>query len=67
MKGSDKLLKQLAEEKKRNFEDNLKFVILRAEWLKRKSNKDWSKRQKLIIDSIYRANRRLKLNAPRSH
>ena len=58
-KGS--LLKALAEEKKRNADDNLKFVKLRAEWIKRKSNKDWSKRQKSIIDSLYKSNRKLKL------
>ncbi|OJI07943.1 MAG: hypothetical protein BK997_01430 [Candidatus Micrarchaeum sp. ARMAN-1] len=58
-KGS--LLKALAEEKKRNADDNLKFVKLRAEWIKRKSNKDWSQRQKSIIDSIYSSNRKLRL------
>ncbi|MCW6160565.1 MAG: hypothetical protein LVQ97_00015 [Candidatus Micrarchaeales archaeon] len=55
------LLKELAEEKKRNADDNLKFVKLRAEWIKRKSNKDWSKRQKSIIDSMYESNRKLRL------
>ncbi len=66
MKKGNRLLRQLAEEKKRNFKDNLKFVILRAEWLKRKSNKEWSSRQKSIADSVYKANRRLKLNSSRS-
>ena len=55
-------LKELSESKKRNFEDNLKFVKLRAEWMKRKSNKEWSRRQKVITDEVYRANRKLKLN-----
>ncbi|MCL4372195.1 hypothetical protein M1373_02655 [Candidatus Marsarchaeota archaeon] len=55
------LLIELAKEKKRNADDNLKFVKLRAEWIKRKSNKDWSKRQKSIIDSLYNSNRKLKL------
>ncbi|MCL5089709.1 MAG: hypothetical protein M1382_00855 [Candidatus Marsarchaeota archaeon] len=62
MKKDKILLKELAEEKKRNAEQNLKFVILRAEWLKRKSNKEWSKRQKSIIDSLYKSNRKLRLN-----
>ena len=66
MKKGNRLLKQLAEEKRRNSEDNLKFVILRAEWLKRKSNKEWSSRQKSIFDSVYKANRKLKLNSVRS-
>ena len=55
------LLIELAKEKKRNADDNLKFVKLRAEWIKRKSNKDWSKRQKSIIDSMYESNRKLRL------
>ncbi len=45
---NNKLIKEIALEKKRNFEDNLKFVIFRAEWIKRKSNGEWSKRQKII-------------------
>ena len=49
-------LKALEESKKQNFEDNLKFVKLRAEWLKRTSNEEWSKRQKFLIDSIYKRN-----------
>ncbi len=57
-----KFLKELAESKKQNFEDNLKFVKLRAEWMKRTSNAEWSKRQKLLVDSIYKRNRHLKLN-----
>ncbi len=56
-----KFLKELADDKKRNSEDNLRFVKLRAEWLKRSSNEEWSKRQKLLIDSIYKRNRHLKL------
>lgn len=58
----NKLIKEIALEKKRNFDDNLKFVIFRAEWIKRKSNKEWSKRQKIIIDEVYKSNRKLKLN-----
>lgn len=63
MKKGNRLLLQLAEEKRRNFEDNLKFVILRAEWLKRISNKEWSTRHKSIADSIYKANRKLRLSS----
>ncbi len=57
----NKLLEEIALEKRRNFEDNLKFVIFRAEWIKRKSNKEWSKRQRIIIDEVYKSNRKLKL------
>ncbi|MCL5106065.1 MAG: hypothetical protein M1331_01540 [Candidatus Marsarchaeota archaeon] len=57
---NNKLLKEIALEKKRNFEDNLKFVIFRAKWIMRKSNKEWSKRQKIIIDEVYKSNRKQK-------
>jgi hypothetical protein len=50
-------LKALALSKKQNFENNMKFVKLRALWLKRTSNREWSERQKLIIDEVYRSNR----------
>lgn len=59
MKKDDKLLKELAQEKKRNFESNLNFVIFHAKWLKRTSNRDWSKQQKKIIDEVYKANGKL--------
>lgn len=61
IKDEKSFLRELALGKERNREDNLKFVRFRAEWLKRKSNKEWSKRQKIIIDEVYRRNRHLKL------
>jgi hypothetical protein len=60
-----KFMRELALSKKRNFEDNMKFVTLHAEWLKRTNNKEWSKRRKLLVDSLYRANRHLKLTSKR--
>lgn len=62
MKKDDKLLKELAEEKKRNFKSNLEFVVLHAKWLNRASNKDWSKQQKKIIDEVYKGNRKLHIS-----
>ncbi len=61
MKVNKKLLKELALEKKRNFEDNLSFVRLHAAWLRRISNKEWSKQQKRIIDEVYKSNRKLRI------
>ena len=61
-----KLLKELKEERKRNRASNFRFVDLYVAWLKRTSNKDWSKQQKEITNSIYKANKKLKLNSPRS-
>lgn len=62
VKDRKKFFRELALSKKQNFEDNMRFVKLHAEWLKRTSNKEWSKQQKMFIDSIYKRNRHLKLN-----
>lgn len=61
IKNRKRFLEELDESKRRNFDDNLKFVKLRAEWLKRTSNKEWSRRQKMLINEIYRSNRHMKL------
>ena len=42
-------LKALAEEKKRNFEQRLRFVVTYAEWVKKTPNKVWSRQQNEII------------------
>lgn len=61
IKDRKRFLREMAESKKKNAEDNLKFVRWQALWLQRKSNKDWSKRQKMILDQIYRSNRHLNI------
>jgi|GEM_PF-2173098 hypothetical protein len=61
IKNKKRFLKGLEESKRQNFENNMKFVELHALWLKRTSNKEWSKRQKIIIDEVYKANRHLKI------
>jgi hypothetical protein len=43
-------MKELDEEKKRNFQERLKFIDLYVAWLKKTSNKKWSKQQKDLID-----------------
>ncbi|MCL4380667.1 hypothetical protein M1141_00110 [Candidatus Marsarchaeota archaeon] len=58
-----KFFKDLALSKKRNYESNMAFIRLYAEWIKRASNKEWSKRRKLLIDEVYKTNRRLRLNS----
>lgn len=57
-----KLLKDLREAKERNRIGNLQFIDLHVAWLKRTSNRDWSRRQKILIDEVYKRNRHLKLN-----
>jgi hypothetical protein len=49
-----RFLRELKEAKKRNFEDNLKFVHFYAAWVKSKTNKEWSKEQKRLINMFYR-------------
>ncbi len=61
IRDSKKFLKELEESKKKNFEDNMRFVEFRALWLKRRSNRDWSRRQKMIIDQVYRSNRHMRI------
>ncbi len=37
--------REMEEEKRRNTEERLKFVVFYAEWLKKTPNKVWSKQQ----------------------
>lgn len=59
-------LKELEESKKQNFASNMKFIEFYAEWVRRKSNKEWSREQKRLIDGIYRGNRRLKISTAKA-
>ena len=61
IKDRRRFIKELQISKKQNFDNNMKFVRLYAEWLKRTSNKEWSRQQKKMIDEVYRANRHLRL------
>lgn len=50
MKIPDKInLRELEEFKKKNFEERLKFIDQYVEWVKKTSNKEWSRRQKNFI------------------
>lgn len=42
-------LKELEIEKKKNFQERMKFVDEYANWVKKTPNKVWSKQQKKII------------------
>ncbi len=63
IKNRKKFLRELAIDKKRNADNNLKFAKLHAEWIKRTNNEEWSKRQKILVDEIYKANRRIKIRS----
>ena len=58
-----KLLKALKEDRKRNRESNFRFIDLHVAWLKRTSNKEWSKRQKAMTDSTLKTNKKLNINS----
>lgn len=44
-------LEELKKFKEENFKERLKFIEMHTEWMKKKSNKAWSKGQNKIIDS----------------
>jgi hypothetical protein len=50
MKFPDVDLKELEKLKQKNIEARLKFIEKYAEWLKKRSDKEWSSEQKKIID-----------------
>ena len=43
-------LEELKKFKEKNLKDRLDFIDKYVEWLKKKSNKEWSSQQKDIID-----------------
>ena len=43
-------LEELKKDKKRNFEERLKFIDLYVEWLKKTPNEVWSRQQNKLID-----------------
>ncbi len=50
-----KLIKKLKEEKHRNLLGNLSYIDLYAEYVKKAPNKEWSHKQGVFINSIYRS------------
>ena len=49
------LVKALKKRKKQNFLDNLMYIDLYVEYIKKTPNKEWSRRQNKFINSIYRS------------
>lgn len=49
LKLTKKDLKELEEEKKRNFKQRLEFIDMYVEWLKKTPNKVWSKQQNKLL------------------
>lgn len=46
-------LEEIEKFKKENFEERLRFIDLRVEWMKKHSNKKWSEQQKALIDGQF--------------
>ena len=44
-------LKKLKKEKKRNFKERMKFIKFWTEYIKKNSDKKWSKQQNILINS----------------
>jgi glutamyl-tRNA reductase len=44
-------LKELKRLKEDNFKERLEFIEKYSEWVKKKTDKEWSKQQKVLIDS----------------
>ena len=49
------LVKDLKKRKRQNLLDNLKYIDLYVEYIKKTPNKEWSHRQNKFINSIYRS------------
>lgn len=50
----DRILKELEEEKERNFRQKVEFIKLYAEWIKKTPNEEWSKKHSKFINSMYK-------------
>jgi hypothetical protein len=44
-------LKELKKLKEDNFKERLEFIEKYSEWVKKKTDKEWSEQQKALIDS----------------
>ena len=49
------LVKTLKKRKRLNLLDNLRYIDLYVEYIKKTPNKEWSRRQNKFINSIYRS------------
>ena len=53
-------LNSIKEDKKKNFEQRLKYIEEYAEWVKKTPNDIWSKQQKKLIDSTLKSSNKIK-------
>ncbi len=52
---------KVEEDRKKNFEQRLRYIEEYADWVKNTPNKVWSKQQKEMIDSVLRSADRIRI------
>ena len=52
---AESIIKELKKRKRLNLIDNLRYIDLYVEYVKKAKNKEWSRRQNKFINSIYRS------------
>jgi len=52
---AESIIKELRKRKRLNLIDNLRYIDLYVEYVKKAKNREWSRRQNKFINSIYRS------------
>jgi len=52
---AESIIKELKKRKRLNLIDNLRYIDLYVEYVKKAKNREWSRRQNKFINSIYRS------------
>jgi len=52
---AESIIKELRKRKRLNLIDNLRYIDIYVEYVKKAKNREWSRRQNKFINSIYRS------------
>jgi hypothetical protein len=52
---AESIIKELKKRKRLNLIDNLRYIDIYVEYVKKTKNREWSRRQNKFINSIYRS------------
>jgi len=52
---AESIMKELKKRKRLNLIDNLRYIDIYVEYVKKTKNREWSRRQNKFINSIYRS------------
>jgi len=52
---AENIMKELRKRKRLNLIDNLRYIDIYVEYVKKTKNREWSRRQNKFINSIYRS------------